>query len=100
MGVKRGPNRGLIWEVFALLNRLKNSATTSRRFAPPNGKYFRMRKSIVASLGVFRAFLPRASGLAERGDRKSTRLNSSHQIISYAVFCLKKKNQNITWSTS
>src|SRR5258708_17355280 len=28
------------------------------------------------------------------GDRKSTRLNSSHQIISYAVFCLKKKNNN------
>src|SRR5258708_13303820 len=29
-------------------------------------------------------------------DRKSTRLNSSHQIISYAVFCLKKKkNTNI-----
>src|SRR5258708_2656757 len=27
-----------------------------------------------------------------KGDRKSTRLNSSHQIISYAVFCLKKKN--------
>src|SRR5947208_10984418 len=27
-------------------------------------------------------------------DRKSTRLNSSHQIISYAVFCLKKKNRN------
>src|SRR5258708_10659115 len=28
---------------------------------------------------------------AVNGDRKSTRLNSSHQIISYAVFCLKKK---------
>src|SRR5258708_22153059 len=27
-------------------------------------------------------------------DRKSTRLNSSHQIISYAVFCLKKKTKN------
>src|SRR5947208_13258756 len=27
-------------------------------------------------------------------DRKSTRLNSSHQIISYAVFCLKKKKKN------
>src|SRR5437588_7258320 len=26
-------------------------------------------------------------------DRKSTRLNSSHTVISYAVFCLKKKNQ-------
>src|SRR5438552_13417470 len=29
-------------------------------------------------------------------DRKSTRLNSSHQIISYAVICLKKKNIDIT----
>src|SRR5258708_20511393 len=29
-------------------------------------------------------------------DRKSTRLNSSHQIISYAVFCLKKKNNTIS----
>src|SRR5205807_10518621 len=28
------------------------------------------------------------------GDRKSTRLNSSHLVISYAVFCLKKKNKN------
>src|SRR5256885_2669419 len=28
----------------------------------------------------------------ERSDRKSTRLNSSHLVISYAVFCLKKKN--------
>src|SRR2546422_6648180 len=28
------------------------------------------------------------------GDRKSTRLNSSHGYISYAVFCLKKKNDN------
>src|SRR5256885_7171122 len=27
------------------------------------------------------------------GDRKSTRLNSSHLVISYAVFCLKKKTQ-------
>src|SRR5207244_10937859 len=35
-----------------------------------------------------------ATGGRER-DRKSTRLNSSHQIISYAVFCLKKKNKNI-----
>src|SRR5438105_12290193 len=28
------------------------------------------------------------------GDRKSTRLNSSHEWISYAVFCLKKKKKN------
>src|SRR5947208_7811057 len=34
----------------------------------------------------------RRIAVTEEGDRKSTRLNSSHQIISYAVFCLKKKN--------
>src|SRR5260363_441984 len=33
--------------------------------------------------------------LIVRRDRKSTRLNSSHQIISYAVFCLKKKKTKI-----
>src|SRR2546430_13615671 len=32
----------------------------------------------------------------ESGDRKSTRLNSSHSQISYAVFCLKKKKKNIS----
>src|SRR5688500_19794701 len=31
--------------------------------------------------------------LARGGDRKSTRLNSSHLVISYAVFCLKKKSK-------
>src|SRR5258708_6422932 len=31
-----------------------------------------------------------------RADRKSTRLNSSHQIISYAVFCLKQKTAPVT----
>src|SRR2546426_9008342 len=33
-------------------------------------------------------------GLDAERDRKSTRLNSSHLVISYAVFCLKKKNKN------
>src|SRR3712207_7662990 len=44
------------------------------------------------------------SGYGERdadrmsgGDRKSTRLNSSHANISYAVFCLKKKKKNKLW---
>src|SRR5207244_8122441 len=37
--------------------------------------------------------LSRAAIAREWRDRKSTRLNSSHQIISYAVFCLKKKRQ-------
>src|SRR3712207_8998244 len=37
-----------------------------------------------------------AGGGADDGDRKSTRLNSSHANISYAVFCLKKKNTPLT----
>src|SRR5258708_27087149 len=36
---------------------------------------------------------PAAATAPDRADRKSTRLNSSHQIISYAVFCLKKKKK-------
>src|SRR5437870_9646727 len=35
-----------------------------------------------------------ASGRADQGDRKSTRLNSSHVATSYAVFCLKKKKSH------
>src|SRR3712207_7843435 len=39
-------------------------------------------------------YLPHTSGLlTDALDRKSTRLNSSHANISYAVFCLKKKNK-------
>src|SRR2546422_7377808 len=37
----------------------------------------------------------RPQPLGRRADRKSTRLNSSHGYISYAVFCLKKKNKII-----
>src|SRR2546426_11000026 len=42
-------------------------------------------------------FLPEARGadLVRELDRKSTRLNSSHLVISYAVFCLKKKKIKI-----
>src|SRR5215211_7985394 len=39
-----------------------------------------------------------AQGARWQRDRKSTRLNSSHTVISYAVFCLKKKkNRNINY---
>src|SRR3712207_8731976 len=42
------------------------------------------------------AVLVRADQPPTARDRKSTRLNSSHANISYAVFCLKKKNQTAT----
>src|SRR5256885_8110915 len=48
----------------------------------------RVRQESMADLGRCGAHCAHAT------DRKSTRLNSSHLVISYAVFCLKKKNVN------
>src|SRR5947208_9499541 len=56
----------------------------------PSGQFFDGRRLVAATFTVRPAEL--VAQLDEMfGDRKSTRLNSSHQIISYAVFCLKKK---------
>src|SRR2546426_340409 len=49
------------------------------------------RVPLVSSLGPFHA--RRRAAAACGRDRKSTRLNSSHLVISYAVFCLKKKKK-------
>src|SRR5947207_6978225 len=55
-----------------------------------------------AQIGIHRALAVRRDedvGARGRRDRKSTRLNSSHTVISYAVFCLKKKNLQHTEET-
>src|SRR5438552_11200755 len=56
--------------------------------------------SFLLGIGVSSIGLTPVTNLHAQGgslsDRKSTRLNSSHQIISYAVFCLKKKKNNNT----
>src|SRR5437762_5598163 len=44
-----------------------------------------------AAVSAFSVRRPSEGGQSIRTDRKSTRLNSSHRCISYAVFCLKKK---------
>src|SRR5438034_6784652 len=43
-------------------------------------------------------YVPPGTPSTRAGDRKSTRLNSSHTVISYAVFCLKKKTRTSTHS--
>src|SRR2546429_1693972 len=48
----------------------------------------------IVDLATMREAVRRMGGNPKRIDRKSTRLNSSHGYISYAVFCLKKKNKN------
>src|ERR1039457_5321786 len=54
--------------------------------------YTTLFRSLPAPVGVL--FRPRCDALEVRDglDRKSTRLNSSHLVISYAVFCLKKRS--------
>src|SRR5947199_8089952 len=60
--------------------------STGRRCGPRNGSSTGREPRIFA-----------LSSLRPSRDRKSTRLNSSHLGISYAVFCLKKKKSNITF---
>src|SRR2546430_9715268 len=67
--------------------------TTLFRSAPE--KILRRAHSLVAhhDLREIGLCLCRQDRTRRRGDRKSTRLNSSHSQISYAVFCLKKKKK-------
>src|SRR6266550_5664529 len=58
--------------------------------SPPSGVETTLRHPAGPSLGPSRMDAPRPRA---RSDRKSTRLNSSHGYISYAVFCLKKKKK-------
>src|SRR2546422_3063700 len=55
------------------------------------GSWLRLARSPLPSADVRQLPLP----LAGQRDRKSTRLNSSHGYISYAVFCLKKKKKKM-----
>src|SRR2546421_9356589 len=54
----------------------------------------RKGQAAVQVVGAAAAPSPPATGGANPPDRKSTRLNSSHDQISYAVFCLKKKKRH------
>src|SRR2546426_8248747 len=49
------------------------------------------RRTVAVQLDAVAVRVAQVDGLAQ--DRKSTRLNSSHLVISYAVFCLKKKKK-------
>src|SRR2546430_12189106 len=63
-----------------------------RRCRGPSGNTSARRRASRCKCG--RPANPRESRRPRRRDRKSTRLNSSHSQISYAVFCLKKKTKN------
>src|SRR5260221_9897882 len=57
----------------------------------PYTTLFRSGARYQAGFDVQNVLEPALRALTQARDRKSTRLNSSHTVISYAVFCLKKK---------
>src|SRR2546422_2409227 len=78
----------------AELNRIVVLVEAYSHDLPPRARHDRDRPVVLRDVGS-----RIGQGLLEepqRPDRKSTRLNSSHGYISYAVFCLKKKKKSIT----
>src|SRR5699024_11547082 len=73
--VDDGDRKALLHQVFRNLQADKAAAGNNRALGS----------------GLLQIF-PKLDGVLRGADRKSTRLNSSHVSISYAVFCLKKKN--------
>src|SRR3989449_3823221 len=79
-------------QILKLFPRTEFQALVKRTHAERHARGFSCWGQFVAMLFCQ---LGRAHSLHEIcGDRKSTRLNSSHGYISYAVFCLKKKKKN------
>src|SRR2546428_9531223 len=97
----RRPPRSTLFP-YTTLFRSRRSRADAPGARRPFEKIAQLGRRIAAGGGQRQARKPRRLGDADarlrgeqralrRGDRKSTRLNSSHDQISYAVFCLKKK---------
>src|SRR5256885_5602633 len=85
----RRPPRSTLFPYTTLFR----SDLSARDAEPEEGRVARWRQKLSPWTGRANDF--RKDGFYERfADRKSTRLNSSHLVISYAVFCLKKKKKS------
>src|SRR2546422_8300835 len=86
----RRPPRSTLFPYTTLFRSRKHEPTHSRIHGRSFGGRQAARRRAASRPHLVRDRLQRAF---PGGDRKSTRLNSSHGYISYAVFCLKKKKQ-------
>src|SRR5256885_13221504 len=87
----RRPPRSTLFPYTTLFRSRANALSFSRRFTESTSRSRMLFEGRTYAHAVRK---PASSSQANR-DRKSTRLNSSHLVISYAVFCLKKKKSSI-----
>src|SRR5256885_4593848 len=83
----RRPPRSTLFPYTTLFRSIRPMRLTTIRRSAPAISVPRLKALFTTARNVNRT-------RATAKDRKSTRLNSSHLVISYAVFCLKKKNNH------
>src|SRR5437879_7364036 len=90
--MRRRPPRSTLFPYTTLF---RSQVVDDERREPAEGDRERdVGRRRIVEPGVDQTAENHVEDVARRIDRKSTRLNSSHRCISYAVFCLKKKNKN------
>src|SRR5438132_2796556 len=89
------PPRSTLFPYTTLFRSLARVRTFGRKFLSERARRARAHPHRIVELAIDHGRRTRAMRAGDRSrDRKSTRLNSSHTVISYAVFCLKKKKMN------
>src|SRR2546429_6676276 len=86
----RRPPRSTLFPYTTLFRSTKTSAPSGQELVCT----ISARPRVGSGESAQKNLLRRSLQLAQLSDRKSTRLNSSHGYISYAVFCLKKKKND------
>src|SRR3712207_8630105 len=91
----RRPPRSTLFPYTTLFRSLDGHAIEARVYAEDPAQGFLPHAGIVSRVRWSPRARADAAVVAGQEDRKSTRLNSSHANISYAVFCLKHKNHTL-----
>src|SRR5438309_2762641 len=89
---KVSPEQYTAQEIAGQIAPADHAPASQKLLRAPHGESVGLQHALQQQLGI----RPHMSGIKPENfseDRKSTRLNSSHSSISYAVFCLKKKKQ-------